>query len=81
MNILEQLEKIVDLGKEISRNKGKDVFLYYLRYFRSTKFDKEKFELLLVKYNLLKKEYLEVLNLLEKREVIDLLITSILHPS
>jgi len=81
MNILEELEKVVQLGKEISNSKGKDVFLYHLREMRSTRFDKEKFELLLIKYNLLKKEHLEVLNLLEKREVLDLLITSILHPS
>jgi hypothetical protein len=81
MNQLEQLEEIVKMGKDISNSKGRDIFLYYLRQMRSTKFDKEKFELLMLKYNIMKKEYLEVLNLLEKREVIDLLITTILHPN
>jgi len=81
MNDLEKLEKIVSLGKEISKSKGKDVFLYHLRLYRSKGFNKEQFELLLLKYNIAKKEHLEVLNLLEKREVIDLLITSILHPN
>ena len=81
MNDLEKLEKIVQLGKEISNSKGKDIFLYYLRLYRSTKFDEEFFKLLLVKYGLLKKEYLDLINLLNKKEVLDLLITSILHPS
>jgi len=81
MNQLEMLEKIVSLGKEISKTKGKDIFLYHLRQMRSTKFDKEKFELLMMKYGLLKKEYLTVIDLLNQKEVIDLLIASILHPN
>jgi len=81
MNQLEKLEKVVQLGKEISQTKGRDIFLYYLRLYRSTQFNKEFFELLLVKYNIVKREYLEILDLLQKREVIDLLITSILHPN
>ena len=81
MNILEELEKIIQMGKDIANSKGKDTFLYYLRLYRSTKFDKEFFELLLMKYGLLKKEYIETLDLLQRKEVIDLLVTSILHPS
>jgi hypothetical protein len=81
MNALEELEKIVEMGKEISQNKGKETFLYYLRSYRSTQFNKEFFELLMLKYGLLKKEYLDVLDLLNKREIIDLLIASILHPN
>ena len=81
MNQLEQLETIVRLGKDISQTRGKDIFLYYLRLYRSKGFNKEQFELLMLKYNILKKEYLNVIDLLQKTEVIDLLITSILHPS
>ena len=81
MNQLEQLEKIVELGKEISKTKGKDVFLYYLNQYVETEFNKEFFELLLLKYNLLKKEYLDILDLLKEKEVLKLLITSILHPN
>jgi len=81
MNQLEMLEKIIEMGKEISRSKGKDVFLYYLREMRLKGFNKEFFELLLLKYNLLRKEYLDIMDMLNKREIIDLLITSILHPN
>jgi hypothetical protein len=81
MNDLERLEKIVKLSQEIANSKGKETFLYYLRLFRTEGFNKEKFELLLLKYNIMKKEYIEITDLLNKREILDLLITSILHPS
>ena len=81
MNELEKLEEIVKLGKDISKTKGKETFIYYLTEMRYKGFDKAKFQLLMAKYGLLKKEYIENLDLLQKREIIDLLITSILHPS
>ena len=81
MNMLKTLEKIVELGRAISKTNGKDVFLYYLRQMRTTGFNKEFFELLMMKYGLLKKEYLTVIDLLNQKEIIDLLITSILHPN
>ena len=81
MNDLEKLELIVKLGKDISQTRGKDTFLYYLRKMRYEGFNKEFFELLMLKYQIAKKEYIEVLDLLNRKEVIDLLITSILHPN
>ena len=81
MNMLSNLEKIVRMGKEISQSKGKDVFLYYLNLYVSKGFDKYQFELLMLKYHIMKQEYLDVLNLLEEKEVLKLLIASILHPS
>jgi len=80
MNMLSNLEKIVRMGKEISQSKGKDVFLYYLNLYVSKGFDKYQFELLMLKYHIMKQEYLDVLNLLEEKEVLKLLIASILHP-
>jgi hypothetical protein len=81
MNLLEDLEKIVKLGEEISRSKGKDVFLYYVNLYISKGFDEDQFKLLLMKYHLLKQEYLNVLKLLKEKEVLKLLIASILHPN
>ena len=81
MNQLEMLEKIVQLGKEIHQSRGKDVFLYYLNLYISKGFDENQFKLLLLKYHLLKNDYLNILELLKEKEILKLLITSILHPS
>jgi len=81
MNVLEDLEKIVKLGGEISKSKGKDTFLYYLNEMMYKGFNKELFELLMLRYNLLKQEYIDILPLLKEKEVLKLLITSILHPN
>jgi len=80
MNMVTNLEKIIKMGKEIANSRGKDVFLYYINLFISKGFDEDQFKLLLLKYNLLKQEYLDVLELLKEKEVLKLLLASILHP-
>jgi hypothetical protein len=79
MNLMTNLEKIIKLGGEIAKSKGKDVFLYYLNLYISKGFDENQFKLLLLKYNLLRREYLDVLELLKEKEVLKLLLASILH--
>ena len=81
MNMLENLEKIVQLGKEIVNSKGKDVFLYYVNLYIMKGFDENQFKLLLLKYHLLKQEYIDIIPLLKEREVLKLLLASILHPN
>jgi len=80
MNLMTNLEKIIQLGGEIAKSRGKDVFLYYLNLYVSKGFDENQFKLLLLKYHLLKREYIDVLELLKEKEVLKLLIASILHP-
>ena len=80
MNMLEDLEKIAKMGKEISKTRGKDVFLYFINLYISKGFNEDQFKLLLLKYHLLKQEYLSVLGLLKEKEVLKLLRDSILHP-
>jgi hypothetical protein len=81
MNLVTNLEKIIKMGKEISKSKGKDVFLYYVNLYISKGFDENQFKLLLLKYNLLRREYIDVLELLKEKEVLKLLLASILHPN
>jgi len=75
------LEKIIEMGKEIANSRGKDTFIYYVNLYIEKGFDEDQFKLLLLKYHLLKQEYLNVLELLKEKEVLKLLLASILHPN
>ena len=81
MDQIQQLEKIVQLGKEISRSSGKDVFLRYLYEFLAKGFDRNLFVIMLMKYRLLDKSTYALVDMLEDKEVLKLLIDSILSSS
>ena len=79
MYTVDQLEKIVKLGGKIAESEGKNVFLSYLKDFLNTGFDKNLFLIMLMKYHILTQEYLDIIDMLEDKEVLKLLISSILH--
>ena len=81
MSMVDKLEKVVRLGQEIANSQGKNVFLRYLYDFLANGFDRNLFLIMLMKYHILTQEYLEVIGLLEDKEVLKLLISSILSSS